>query len=227
MKVEELMTREVETVSPETSLKEVAALLGRRGISGVPVVDSEGHVLGVVSEGDILRKEQGLASEHSGLLGWLTGRGDADERLEAQTAAEAMTAPALSIAPWQAAHEAARAMVERQINRLPVVEGDRLVGIVTRADLVRAFARTDDEIHREIEEDVLVHTLWLDPSRVSVSVKKGVVALAGEAETRTEAELLEAFVRRVPGVVDVTSEVSWAVDDLARRTSSARMPRRL
>jgi CBS domain-containing protein len=227
MKVEELMTRDVETVSPETSLKEVAAILSRRRISGLPVVDDDGRLLGVVSEADILLKEQGPASEESGLLGWLTGRHDADERLEAQTAGEAMTAPAVSIAPERQAHEAARVMVERQINRLPVVEGDRVVGIVTRADLVRAFTRSDEEIEREIEDDVLVRTLWLDPSRISVSVDQGVVALAGEAETRTEAQLLEAFVRRVPGVVDVRSEVSWEVDDLARRTSSARLPRRL
>jgi CBS domain-containing protein len=116
-------------------------------------------------------------------------------------------------------------MLERQVNRLPVVLEDKLVGIVTRADLVRAFHRPDEEILREISEDVLLQTLWISLDRVTISVEGGEVSLAGEMENRTQAELAVAYVSRVPGVVDVHSDLTWQVDDLARRTGSARLPR--
>jgi len=225
MKVEALMTRDPMTVTPDTTLKDVAAILSSKGISGLPVVDGESRVLGVVSEADILRKEQGLGGRRGGVLGWLLDRDEPDPKLEARTAGEAMTSPALTTEPGRPVSEAAKLMVEKGINRLPVVSEGRLVGIVTRADLVRAFHRPDEEIEREIRDDVLLSTVWIDPKRVSISVANGEVSIAGEVETRTQAELVEAYIRRVPGVVDVHSELTWTVDDLARR--SEQLPRRL
>ena len=116
-------------------------------------------------------------------------------------------------------------MTTRHINRLPVVDGDTLVGIISRADLVRAFHRSDEEIERELTEDVLLHQLWVSPDDVRVSVVDGVVELGGIVENRTQAELVAAYARRVPGVVDVSSQVTWRVDDQARRVK--RMPQRV
>jgi CBS domain-containing protein len=207
MKVDALMTSDVLTVSPEASLKEAARLLADRGISGLPVVDSAGSVVGVLSEADIVAKARG-AMPRSRLLGWLLeGEAKADDRLTAVTVADAMSAPAVTIGSRRPVHEAAARLIAKGVNRLPVVDSGRLVGIVTRADLVRAFTRSDSEIETEIREDVLRRTLWLEPGHVSLSVVDGQVSLEGEVASETDAELLRLFVERVPGVVSVDSRV--------------------
>ena len=210
MKVSDVMTTNVVTVGAQTPLRKVAALLIERKISGLPVVE-DGAVVGVVSEGDILAKERGPRSERPGWFGLLfEDRAVAELKLEARTAGTAMTSPALTITPERPVAEAAGVMVDEAVNRLPVVDADgKLVGIVTRADLVRAFVRTDGELEREIREDVLVRSLWVAPERVVVDVEDGVVALRGQVENRATAEMLPDFVRRVPGVVAVHSNVTW------------------
>jgi CBS domain-containing protein len=207
MKVDELMTRDVLTVPPDASLEEAARLLAERGVSGLPVVSEDGAVAGVLSEADIVAKTRG-AQPGSRLLGWLLDANvGAGERLRAVTVADAMSTPPVTIGPARPVHEAAKRMLEERVNRLPVVEGGRLVGIVTRADLVRAFTRPDAEIETEIREDVLRRTLWLEPGRVRLSVVEGQVRLEGDVESEADAELLELFVARVPGVVTVESAV--------------------
>jgi CBS domain-containing protein len=230
VKISELMHRDVISVSPETTLKDVAALLVRHRISGVPVCGPDGRVLGVVSEADILLKEQGVPLELGGFLGRLLDDAYGDSvRFDATTAGQAMTAPAVTVAPDQPVAEAARLMTARHVNRLPVVTGSTLVGILTRADLVRAFDRDDAAIADEIADDVLLRTLWIEPGSMDVRVDSGVVTLEGGVETRTIAEIVESYVRRVPGVVAVHSELTWAVDDTERRrrTLAAPMGRRL
>ena len=109
-------------------------------------------------------------------------------------------------------------MSEHGINRLPVLRRDELVGIVTRTDLVRAFVRSDEDIRREIREEVLCETLWLEvPEAVVVQVERGAVRLSGRMETRSEALLLERLVGRVPGVVSVQPNLSWTIDDTTRK----------
>ena len=216
MKIKELMSEDVIAVGPETPLKDVAAILSERGISGLPVISEQRRVLGVVSEADILVKEQGPEPRHGGLVGWLLEGGHADdERLAARTSGEAMTSPAITIRAHTHVSEAARLMTECGIKRLPVVDRDgRLVGIVTRADLVRAFARGDDEIEREIRDDVIRRTLWLaDDENVRIQVRRGEVTLSGELGRRSDGELLPHFVARVPGVVSVSSTLTWRWDD--------------
>lgn len=214
MKIKDLMTQDVQTIGPEASLKEAAALLAERGISGVPVVDGARRVLGVLSEADILAKERGQLPERKGLFGLLHSRElvDLESKLDARSVADAMTAPALTIRPKDPLSKAAALMADKGIKRLPVVEDGTLVGIVTRADLVRAFIRTDEEIEREIREDVIMHTLWITPEELTINVEGGVVTIAGEVEMRSDAELLPEFIRRVVGVVHVEPRLTYRAD---------------
>ncbi len=218
MNVRELMTAEVLTVSPESPLKDVAAILAEHGISGLPVCDAEGRVLGVVSEGDILFKEQGQRERHGGPLAWLVdgSRHKDTSKESARTAGEAMTSPAITITPDRPASAAARIMLDHGVNRLPVVRDGFLLGIVTGADLVRAFTRADEDIVTEIREDVLRRALWLEPDAVEITVLRGEVELAGEIEAKSDVEVLKKLVQRIPGVVSVSSYVLYRVDDLQR-----------
>jgi CBS domain-containing protein len=202
------MTTDVMTVAPDTDLRQVAALLVQKRISGVPVVEGE-RVVGVVSERDILFKERPSDGLHRGVLAWLMDEGDLMLKVDARTALSAMTSPAMTIGPARSVADAAALMLEEGVSRLPVLEGTRLVGIVTRHDLVRAFARTDEEIWQEIETDPLIRSYWRRPGSYDVSVENGVVTLTGRVDSQEHAHLIEAFVDRVPGVVAVTSRLHW------------------
>ncbi len=214
MQVEEVMSRDVVSVSPDTSLKDAAATLVERRISGLPVCDADGRVLGVFSEADLLRKEGGPTHVVGGMLGWLVEVPDHDDvvKARARTVGEAMTAPASTIGIHDAVADAAARMIEQRINRLPVIEDGALVGIVTRADLVRAFARPDAEIEREIHEHVIRRMRFIRSDRVHVEVSGGSVVLQGELESQYGAELLTRLVARIIGVVAVRSELTWQDD---------------
>lgn len=225
MKVKDLMTSDVVTIGPEASLKDVARILAERGISGLPVVDEQRRVLGVVSEADILYKARGSDHKQGGLLGWFLLEGiEADAKLAARTAGEAMTSPVISIGPERPVGEAAAKMVEYGVNRLPVVDEEgKIVGLLSRADIVRAFTRTDAEIMREIRDEVILRTLWISPERVNVTVSKGEVTLTGQVETKTDAELLPRFVERVAGVVSVKSNLTWEYEERKLERSDPRV----
>jgi len=213
VRVGHVMTRDVVSVTPDTPLKDVAAAIVERGISGLPVCDADGAVVGVLSEADLLVKQGGSPERSGGLFAWLVETASAPDlaKLRAHTAGEAMTSPAVTVETASPVSEAARTMVSLGVNRLPVVEDGRLVGIVTRADLVRLFTRSDEEIARDIRQDV-VKRLWIAPERIEIEVEQGEVVLRGEVDTEVEAGLLEKRIPLVAGVVGVRSELSWAVD---------------
>jgi CBS domain-containing protein len=215
------MTEKVLTIGPEAPIKDVARILVENRISGLPVCDIEGRVLGVISEGDILYKEHDPREGRlGGPLAWIvdgTPRYEGYVKAGALTAGKAMTAPAITVPPYESVSEAARIMCERRVNRLPVVKDERLVGIITRADLVRAFTRGDEEIEREIREDVIERTMWIDTGKVEAVVQRGHAVLTGGLRTRSDVELLGRLVGRVPGVVSVESRVAWDVDDTTRK----------
>ena len=218
MKVDELMTREVVTATPNTPLKDVARVLVEREISGLPVVDEGGNVLGVVSETDILHKELDQPQEPSVLRRFFSrSRQSHAAKLAARTAREAMSSPAIGTSPTASVAEAATAMVEEGVDRLVVLEhpgGDdgKLVGIVTRGDLVRAFARDDAEIADEIQH-IIEREFWLTPNEVQFTVREGEVTLRGRVDLKSNGEILEREIARVPGVVALRSEVGWHLDE--------------
>lgn len=225
MRVEQIMSREVVSVRPTTSLKDVARLLLGRGISGVPVLGDNGKVLGIVSEGDILVKTSAEFGSREHPSNWLFGDDDREAlKRGAQTAADAMSCPAITVDPSCTVAEAARVMVKRSVNRLPVVDAGTLVGIVTRNDIVRAFVRPDSELEEQICTEVLLDTLWIDPATIDVVVEEGEVAVTGVVATRTVAELVPVYISLVPGVVSVdASHLEWRTRVGAQRHHASRL----
>ena len=216
MRVQDAMTVDVATIKPAVSLKDVARELSRRRISGMPVVDDDGRIIGVISEADVLAKEQPEPDPHTGPLARLLNRDEQEQPswFGASAVSEAMTSPAITIEGHWPLAIAAKEMIEHGINRLPVVHQGRLVGIVTRADLVRAFARSDEQIADEVRDIVaLQQELWRDEQPIDVAITAGQVTLTGKVRRREEATLLSQMVRTVPGVVSVGSTLTWSEED--------------
>jgi CBS domain-containing protein len=202
MNVREVMTTNVVAVRPETPLKEVARLLIEYRISGVPVVDEAGAVLGVVSEGDFLALSEPKPGPKNPWLAWLVaGPREAEghrEHIHGTTAGEAMSRPPVTIEAERELREAAHLMTTTKINRLPVIEDGKLVGIVTRADLVRAFARSDEELFEVIRRALRA----VDGLRL-VAVRDGVAVLSGNVPHAAVKESVRRLVLEIDGVVAV------------------------
>ncbi|MGW9130164.1 CBS domain-containing protein [Streptomyces sp. NPDC055681] len=213
IKVGDLMTDEVVSVLSVTSFKEVAKLLAQHNISGLPVLDDEDRVVGVVSESDLLRRQAAGHPMRSGApdaAPWTTVPSLGSE----VTAAEVMSTPAVTVRAEETAPDAARLMARRGVERLPVVDDeDRLVGIVTRRDLLRLFLRPDAEIRRRIIEDVVVGTMGLGADAVAVHVIDGVVTLEGRLENRSQIAILTRLAEQLDGVVAVMGNVTARADD--------------
>jgi CBS domain-containing protein len=217
MRVSEVMTREVVTVRPETPIHEAAALMASRGISGVPVVEAEGHVVGILSEGDLIIRQK----PREPLPWWRQFFADAEalareyRKAMGTTAGAVMTTEVLSIGPEAPLAAAAMILHEQRIRRLPVVANGRLVGIVSRGDLVRTLAsvapspavsRPDAEIVRELRER-LRREPWATTTGVLAEAREGILALWGLVSTDAERSALETMARTVPGVRDVENHL--------------------
>ncbi|MEZ0090910.1 CBS domain-containing protein [Streptacidiphilus sp. EB129] len=215
-RVHDVMTQEVVTVEPGTPFKEIASLFHRNDITAVPVVDDQGRPMGMVSEADLLRKEAAAPDpDGRGSGNWMRPR-DRD-RAEAETAGGLMTSPAVTARGDWSVVEAARAMDRHRIKRLPVVdEAGRLVGIVSRSDLLQVFLRHDGAIREEIVHDVLGETLWLAPDAVRVVVHEGVVTLSGRLPRKSMIPVTTRLCRSVDGVVAVHSSLDFTEDDLVQ-----------
>ncbi|WP_128381351.1 CBS domain-containing protein [Streptomyces cavernae] len=218
-KVGSVMATEVVRATYDTPFKEVAHLLADHRISGLPVVDEDDKVIGVLSETDLMirqaRTRDPYAPHRRFPFARLT-RGARKEAAKAgaRTAGQLMTAPPVTVHADDTIAEAARTMTQHRVERLPVLdEEERLVGIVTRRDLLQVFLRPDGEIRDEVIKEVLERALWLAPRTIEVSVVEGVVTLAGHMERKTETEIAVAMTRRIDGVVAVVDELSYRLDD--------------
>lgn len=211
--VDDLMTTPVIRVRQETGFKEIAKLLAEYGITAVPVVDDDERVVGVVSEADLLRKEAAQL-DPAALLPVLRPRPADRTKAQATTAEGLMNGPAVTARPQWTAVEAAQVMERHHVKRLPVVdEADRLVGLVSRADLLRVFLRGDSAIREEIAGEVLVHTLDVAPGAVAVHVVDGRVSLKGTVERKSLVPVVVRLCQGVDGVVDVSAELHHHLDD--------------
>ena len=209
------MARDVVSVPPDASVREVASLMLERRISGVPVVDAERHVLGVVSEGDLIRRPE-IATDHA-RRGWLSIFVSDEERARdfvkshGRRAREVMTQPAVCVAPETPLDEAVRVMERHHIKRLPVIEQGKLVGLMTRADLVRALlqrehapspAQSDRELRQRVEA-LLASEDWAGTAYINVVVEAGVVQLWGTVDSAAQREAILVAVSGLDGVKDV------------------------
>jgi CBS domain-containing protein len=208
------MTSDVICARPSTPYKELVRLLAERHISAVPVVDDERHVLGVVSEADLILKHEQPSDAFQRFM--LTSRRQRLERLKARggTAAELMTWPVITVGPEADVAEAARLLRKQLIRRMPVADpGGRLVGIVSHSDVLKIFLRADQEIRSEIVDQVLVGGLRPGHEHIKVSVRDGVVLLEGDCERRSLIPVLTRAVAGVEGVVRVDNRLGFRVDD--------------
>jgi CBS domain-containing protein len=212
--VRDVMTTEVVTIQPWTPFREIVTRLAEHRISAAPVLDAEGNLLGVVTEADLLLKQEHSDLEFNVPLVWNRRRRLEQEKAAAVVAGKLMTTPPVTVSPTATITEAARRMHTAGVKRLPVVdETGRLVGIVSRADLLKVFTRSDEAIWREIMDDVIVGDFMLDPSRFFIDVVDGVVALQGKVERSRLIPFLVRAVHGVEGVVRVEDRLTFDVDD--------------
>ncbi|MEU7642193.1 MULTISPECIES: CBS domain-containing protein [unclassified Streptomyces] len=212
-KVGDLMTTAVVSVRRDTGFKDIAQHLAEHDVTAVPVVDNQDRPIGVVSEADLLRKQQSQPDPGGHQPEAHLPPGDR-AKAHALTAEGLMTSPAITARPQWSAVEAARAMARHRVKRLPVVDdADRLVGIISRSDLLHVFLRRDITIAEEIRADVLTRTLGLDPASVTVQVTDGRVTLGGRVPHSSLVPIAIRLCEGVDGVVDITNHLGFDVDD--------------
>jgi len=205
--VKDIMTTRVIWVSTDTTFREMAAALREYRVSAFPVVDDDRKVIGVVSEADMLTKEALI--DEPGLVGGILHRRD-QAKARGITAGDLMTTAVVAVRPDDTVEHAARLMYDRGVKRLPVTdENGRLAGIISRADVLSVFDRTDSAIAHEINHDVILGEFLVDPARVQVTVADGIVTLAGRPETSDTGHEIVRRVRHVPGVVAVRDRLDY------------------
>ena len=213
--VSDVMTRTVVVVHVSTPFKDVVRRMQEYRVSALPVVDDEERLVGLVSEADLILKEDPELEEAAHLFEGRQRRHDR-EKAAGLIAGELMTAPVVTVDPDATLGEAARLMHRKGVKRLPVVDGaGRFHGILSRSDLLKVFLREDADIEREVREDVVRRTLWIDPDTVTVRVRDGIVRLEGQLERRSLIPVLERLITAVEGVVGVEEALSFNVDDTA------------
>ena len=205
--VKDVMTTRVIWVERDATFREMATALREHRVSAFPVVDDDHTLIGVVSEADLLTKEA-LDDEPGVISGILHHRDQAKAR--GVTAGDLMTTAVVAVRPEDTVEHAAKLMYDRRVKRLPVTDANgRLVGIISRADVLSVFDRTDADIRQEITKDVILGEFLVDPLLFDVSVKDGIVTLAGRPETNMLGHDIVRRVRHVQGVVAVRDRLDY------------------
>ena len=205
--VRDVMTTSVVAVRKDASFKEMVAMLSSRRISAFPVLDDQGRVIGVVSEGDMLVKEA-VQADGASLLAALRHLRE-DNKAAGITAGDLMTGPAVTIGPDAPVEEAARLMYDRRVKRLPVVNtAGRLLGIISRVDVLTVFNRPDEDIRDEVVHRALPGITLVDPKDFTVAVSDGIVTIGGERQSDELGRTVMDAIRHVQGVVAVRDRLS-------------------
>ncbi len=212
------MTGWVATISPDATVKEAAQLMIERRVSGLPVVDRRDRIVGMVSEGDLMRRpEIGTGNRRTSWLQRLLDSGARDYlKTKGGKVRDVMSKPVLTVRPATPLHEVAELLDEKRIKRVPVVDRGRLAGIVSRVDLVRQLAlaptrptaRTARE--RKLRQQVLdaARSTGAQGLNLNVTVERGVVHLWGEVRSRSERQAILKAIRAVEGARNVRDHTS-------------------
>lgn len=223
--VADVMTIGAISVQQDTPFKEIVDLLEAHEINAVPVVDGFDRVVGVVSSADLVPKIEFAGDDDNLRLFENRHTRQARGKAHATAAGELMNAPAVTVMSTTSVVAAARILETEELKRLPVVDDmGRLIGMVTRRDLLKVFLRTDDEIRREILDDAVDNLAGVERSQLRVEVDDGVVTLLGEVERASLIPGLVRQIERIDGVVDVVSHLSPQVDDTGDQTKGYRAP---
>jgi len=222
MHIRALMTPEVITVGPDTSLKEAARRMLSAGVSGLPVTE-DGRLIGIITEADFLTAEADRGvKRRAGLLRLFVRENGIPS--QERTVGDVMTSDVRTISPDADHVKAARIMKTNGVKRLPVVEDGKVVGLVSRSDMLRAFVRPDKEIVDEIRNHVMKKVMWVDPKRVAVTCDDGNLVLTGNMETKSDVELLIELTKRLDGVASVGNHLTWEIDNTKLEMTGAPRP---
>jgi CBS domain-containing protein len=218
VKVKDVMTTDVLTVRPDTSFKDTVELLVENHVSGVPVVDAQDRVLGLVTEADLVSKEAFDLRHRRPLAAvaeLVTGARRWSEKAGGLTAGEVMSDRVVTVTPRTDVQAVARKMLDLGVRRFPVVDDDgRLVGIVARQDLLRVFHRSDRDIAAEIDVKLLDPMYAPEEHSVTAVVEDGVVTLVGSVQFSGEVPVVVGLASKVPGVVEVDNRLTYEIFDV-------------
>ncbi|QKW48625.1 CBS domain-containing protein [Streptomyces buecherae] len=205
--VSDVMTHTVVAVGRDASFKEIVRTMEQWKVSAMPVLEGEGRVIGVVSEADLLPKEE-FRDSAPGLVEQRQRLSDV-AKAGAQTARQLMSTPAITVHPDATLAQAARIMAVKHVKRLPVVDDlDLLQGIVSRADLLKVFLRTDEDLEEEVRRTVVSYLFPASSHALHVHVEEGVVTLRGHVHDTSLVSVAVRLVRAIEGVVDVEPELT-------------------
>lgn len=224
MRADEVMTAHPKTIAPKASVAEAVLLMLDARVSGLPVVDADGRLVGVITEGDLLaRAELGTEKKRARWLEFLFGPGRSAEEFvqsHGRRVEEVMTRTPITVAPSTQLDEVVGLMTERRVKRLPVVDGEKLIGIVSRADVLRAlsgaFAKAPadgadcaDDVLAQRVKAVLKAQTWVPTSSIEIRAVDGVVQVWGSILDERQREAIRVAVENIPGVKGIADHLVW------------------